>query len=515
MPAVVDDTTPTAVLLRRVRLAGTPDPRRLRDVLLTGGRVAAVDDHLPDDVASTHRAETVDADGAVLLPGLHDEHVHLAQWAATRRRIDVSAAGSPAEVARTLSTKDDGADVLLGRGFRDGLWLRPPHRHDLDAAMPGRAVVVVSQDLHTLWVSTAAAVRFGVTAPDGVVVEDEAMDLLACAGATDAATTDAWVLEATAAAAALGVTSVVDLELAPLADWARRADVHHPGGLGVPGPSLRVRAGVWPEHLDPTLTAGLRSGDPLPGVADPTARDRVRVGPLKLFVDGSLGTRTAHCTHAYPGGDHGMLRLPAAELEGWLRRATAGGLDAAVHAIGDAGVRTALDGFEAAGCGGRVEHAQQVLPADLPRFAALGVTASVQPRHAVDDRDLADHHWAGATDRAFPYRALLAAGADVVLGSDAPVAPLDPWDAVASAVHRSADDRGAWHPEQHLDLRQALRACSGGRSAVEVGDVADLVLLAEDPADVLARDGADGLRRPEVLGTLVGGRWTHRGAALG
>ena len=162
-----------------------------------------------------------------------------------------------------------------------------------------------------------------------------------------------------------------------------------------------------------------------------------------------------------------------------------------------------------------MEHAQQVADADLGRFAALGVVASVQPRHALDDRDAADQHWASATARSFPYRSLVDAGARVVLGSDAPVAPLDPWDGVAAAVHRSLDDRPAWHPEQHLDLDTALAAASGGRRAVRVGDVADLVVVAEPPAEVLARDGAAGLRRTEVLATLVGGRFTHRTAALG
>jgi predicted amidohydrolase YtcJ len=175
----------------------------------------------------------------------------------------------------------------------------------------------------------------------------------------------------------------------------------------------------------------------------------------------------------------------------------------------------ALDGFAAAGCTGRIEHAQQVHPRDLPRFAELGVAASVQPRHALDDRDAADQHWAGATGWAFPYRSLVDAGAEVLLGSDAPVAPLDPWDGIAAAVHRSLDDRAAWHPEQHLDLDVALAAASGGRRGVRVGQVADLVVVAELPAAVLARAGVAGLRGTEVLGTLVAGRWTHRGGVLG
>ncbi|WP_299958291.1 amidohydrolase [uncultured Modestobacter sp.] len=505
------------LLLRRARLGAA-----LRDVLLDGGRVRAVADDLsagapglPELQAGT---TVVDLDGAVLLPGLVDAHVHLEQWAAARRRIDVSGARSAAEAAALLAaavraTPADPGAVVVGHGFRDALWSQPPAAALLDDVLPGVPVVVSSADLHTAWCSTAAVTRFGLADPTGVVLEQEAMDLMARAAAPAPEVLDGWVLAATTAAAARGVTAVVDFEYGDLVtSWARRA-ARQPGG-----PALRVHAAVWADRLEEVLAAGLRTGDPLPGVVDPVAAERLRMGPLKLFVDGSLGTRTAFCHTPYPGvtgpDAHGLLRTPPAELERLLRRAGSAGLGLAVHAIGDRAAAIALDGFAAAGVTGRIEHAQQVCDEDLPRFAELGVVASIQPRHALDDRDAADQHWAGATGRAFPYGALVAAGAEVVLGSDAPVAPLDPWDGVASAVHRSLDGRAAWHPEHHLDLDVALAAASGGRRAVRVGDPADLVVVADPPADVLARHGAAGLRATEVLGTLVAGRFTHRGPAL-
>ncbi|WP_369139747.1 amidohydrolase [Modestobacter versicolor] len=507
----------SALLLRRARLGGA-----VRDVLVVAGRVHAVAGDLaagaPGLAALPGDLEVVDLDGAALLPGLVDAHVHLEQWAAARRRIDVSAARSAAEAAAAVAAAVAAAPpgpggVVVGHGFRDALWSQPPDAALLDDLLPGQVVVVSSADLHTAWCSTAAVARFGLSTPTGVVVEQEAMELMARAGAVAPEVLDDWVLAATAAAAAAGVTAVVDFEYGDLvAGWARRAQ-RSPGG-----PPLRVHTAVWADRLEQTIAAGLRSGDPLPGVTDPVAAERLRMGPLKLFVDGSLGTRTAFCSAAYPGvtgaGAHGVLRTPPAELERLLRRASTSGLDLAVHAIGDRAIAIALDAFAATGCTGRVEHAQQVHDEDLARFAELGVVASVQPRHAVDDRDAADQLWAGATGRAFPYRALVDAGAQVLLGSDAPVAPLDPWDGIASAVHRSLDGRAAWHPEQHLDLPVALAAASGGRRGVRVGDAADLVVVAEHPADVLARDGVGGLRTPEVLGTLVAGRFTHRGPAL-
>ena len=505
------------MLLRSVRPVDGALAGGVVDVRLRDGVVAEVGPALPED-----GSEVVDGGGAVLLPGLTDEHVHFAQWGAARRRVDVSAAGSAAEVAALLLAGADGDgggyeggsggrdDLLMGHGFRDALWPSPAHRDALDAVLPDRPVVVVSHDLHCAWVNSAAAQRFGIAEESGVLREGPAMELIAAARTVGEDVLDRWVLEAAGAAAARGVTSVVDLEYAPLQDWVRRARRA--------APAVRVRAGVWADFLDDAVRWGLRSGDALPGVEDPTARDRVRMGPLKLVLDGSLGTLTAYCHDPYPAaapeGSHGMLRLAPAELRKHLRRAGAAGLDVALHAIGDAAVGAALDGFAAVPRGGsrsrRVEHAQQVTAADLPRFAELGVTASIQPRHAPDDRDLCEVHWPSGLDRAYPYAALLAAGADVVLGSDAPVAPLDPWDAIASAVHRSVDARPPWHPDQQLPLDVALAAASGGRRRVAVGDVADLVLVERPPAEVFAAGGADALRRTPVLATLLGGRFTHR-----
>jgi predicted amidohydrolase YtcJ len=188
-----------------------------------------------------------------------------------------------------------------------------------------------------------------------------------------------------------------------------------------------------------------------------------------------------------------------------MRRAAAHGIEPAVHAIGDRANTIALDAFEAVRCRGRIEHAQLLSPEDLPRFAELGVVAGVQPRHATDDRDVADRHWGGRTERAFAYGDLLAAGARLEFGSDAPVSPLDPWLAIASAVSRTDDERPAWHPEQRLSVPDALVAAARGRRLIRVGDPADLVVVDADP---LVAD-PDTLRTMPVHATMTNGRWTH------
>ena len=177
-----------------------------------------------------------------------------------------------------------------------------------------------------------------------------------------------------------------------------------------------------------------------------------------------------------------------------------------MHAIGDRANSEVIDVFERLGLPGVIEHAQLVGEHDFARFARLGLVASVQPEHAMDDRDVADRCWAGRTGRAFAYGSLHAAGATLRLGSDAPVAPLDPWLAIAAATARSRDGREAWHPEQCLPVDVAMAASARGRTDIKEGETADLVILDEDPLAA----GPERLREMPVAGTLLGGRWTWR-----
>ncbi len=282
-------------------------------------------------------------------------------------------------------------------------------------------------------------------------------------------------------------------------DWARRAA----GGIR----SLRVSFGVYTQHLDRAIAEGLRTGDAVPGTGG-----LVTVGGYKVITDGSLNTRTAWCFDPYPGlgpDDHpyGLATVPYDELVPLMRRAHEAGLTPAVHAIGDRANARVLDAFEAVGCRGLDRARAAAAPrADVARFAALGVVASVQPEHAMDDRDVADRYWAGRTDRAFMLAELAAAGVELALGSDAPVAPLDPWVAIAAAVGRTRDGRAPWHPEQAIEARAALAASTGGRGAsVRVGAPADLAVVELDPLAA----SVDDLRRMPVTATLVAGRFTH------
>jgi predicted amidohydrolase YtcJ len=462
------------VILRNARVGD-----RLTDLFVTDGIISA-----------DGSGETLDLDGRWVVPGLWDNHVHFSQWALVSQRLDVSAASSALHAARLVAdglARAGHPVPFVGYGFRDGLWPDAPNRADLDAATGDVPVVLVSADVHAVWLNSAALARYGYPDhPTGLLREDEAFEIEKRLDSVPDGEMDAWIGLAVDAAAARGVVGIVDLEMAwNHGAWRRRQ------AAGID--RLRVEFGLYREHLDRAIDLGLRTGQAISPL--------LTVGRFKIIIDGSLNTRTAYCFDEYPGSpSRGMLTVQPEQLVTVMRRAWEAGIEPTVHAIGDHANAVALDAFAEIGCRGRIEHAQLVASTDLPRFGRLGVVASVQPEHAMDDRDVADRYWAGRTDRAFPLKSLADAGAEIVLGSDAPVAPLDPWGTAAAAVTRSRDGREPWHPEQSISAGQALAAST--RTTLEVGQPADIVVLESDPS--LPQN----LRDMRVAATLLGGRYT-------
>ena len=494
------------MLIRQVLLLDRPAPADLR---LDDGTITELGPSLPRRPGE----EVLDAGGALAIPGLWDQHVHTGQLAQAHARLDTTGAGSVGVIlervraelaARRESALPGGA--LIGFGHRLVDFAVPPTVPALDEATGRVPTVLIGGDAHHAWLNTAALEALGLPPRDGIVAEEEwfalAPRLPELPGVAESVATGAAMLQRQALQR--GVVGLVDMEWGrPWETWPQRAT------------RMRIRTAVYPEQL-------AAAPGPTGTVLDPTGL--VTMGPLKVIVDGALGSHSAYTREAYTDGHgyagHGVLSVGPAALRDALAHARSTGLTAAVHAIGDAAAQVALAAIAEVGIPARIEHAQMLTDDDIDAMASLGVVASVQPAHLLDDRDATESIWPGHGTQAFRLRDLREACVELALGSDAPVAPLDPWLAMAAAVHRSADERPAWHPSQQLQPREALAASTDGVGTLAVGGRADIVLLdeAEDlfadvPAgadglmdEAAAREAAARLRAVDPLATVVAGR---------
>ena len=501
--------------------------RTMEPSLPTAAALAIAGDRIAGGVGTHETAlagpERVDLAGLCVLPGFSDSHVHFAQWSLAQDQVRLEGTRSLEEalarVAGAMKTARPGR-WLRGTGWRSGEW-QPhvqPTKDDLDRITGDVPVALMSRDNHSVWLNSAALARANgdLAVPGGVVETDERGEptgLLLEESAWHFRETyietaeEEWV-EAMRAGVKLansrGVTAVHDKDgwIGILRWWQTLRDE---GSL-----SLRVWQSLPYEQLPQIEALGVRSG---------FGDELLRTGYIKVFMDGTLGSKTARLLDG--SGVEITSRDDFAEI---VRRSARAGLPVAVHAIGDQANRDALDGFEAAadewrprGLRQRIEHAQLLAPEDVGRFASLGVAASVQFSHAPSDRDIADEFWAGMTDRAYAFRSLLESGAVVANGSDAPVEELDPLLGVRAGVLRTLDERDAWHPEQAVSVEDALRASTvtpawlardeRRRGRLVPGQLADLVVLDRDPVACEPEE----LTEIGVVGTMLGGRWVFGG----
>ncbi|ORY88870.1 putative hydrolase [Leucosporidium creatinivorum] len=445
----------------------------------------------PSPARTPAESEIIDLDGRFYLgPSLVDAHVHFTSWTLNSSRPDLSSATSAREAIRLMeeaATKDRGGGEttapLVGRDYRVGKWpdIKEMTKENLDHIAPHRPVILISGDLHTLWFSTKGFQHLGIDplGQVGVLYEKPAFEAMNALNRVGEEELFPLIDEAGKAAAALGVTQIIELEQSHnIPNWLHRVSK----GFN----SLRVECGMYTEHIEDAISRGLKSGDQVPG-----GEGLVTVGAFKVVTDGSLGARTAYCCDPYPSTTSYGLRVHSpSTLASLLTHATSHSLKLAIHAIGDAANSLTLTTLAA------------MNPPPLPS-------------HLLDDKELAERFWKGRTERAFPYRSLVDAGAQIRLGSDAPVAPLNPWFSIAAGISRSQPDEeslgggggGGWHPEQCLTNREAYEASTAnGRAGIREGEVADLCVVDRDPLSATPGE----LRGIGVGGTMLGGRWTHR-----
>jgi predicted amidohydrolase YtcJ len=529
---------------RIATLDGRDGPGWIEALAIAGGRVLAAGSRAEIHGLASAGSRTIRllAD-EVALPGLTDAHLHLAEAAMARVRVDLRNATSIEELrarVRVAASAAPGDDAWIeGSGWdpdRLGGW---PTAADLERAAPGLRIALWAHDHHALLVSDRALAEAGIDGrgdSDGGLIrrdtEGRATGVLhesATRLVTDRLPPPSVSTLETAVAAlvrdllALGIVAVHDpggLTAgsglgAPIEAYRRLAA---DGALG-----LRLHASIRVEQLAAAGAQGLRSG----GSIGPDPRDRLRLGWLKTFADGTLGSRTAALIDQLeridgeppaPYDGFGVWLTPPDELRRLAAAAARIGIATQVHAIGDAAVRAALDALEptagATPLMPRIEHVQLVADADIGRFAARGIAASVQPIHLRSDAAGARRLWGSrAETRGYPLGSLARSGAVMPFGTDAPVEPEDPWPGIACAVTRSA---ASWEPGtapfgpgNAVTLWRAIRAAcvdpavSAGetdRGRLVAGHRADLVVLAagavEAPVEV---DGALWHARPRLV----------------
>jgi predicted amidohydrolase YtcJ len=499
---VVRTMEPSLPLARSLAIAGDR---------IVGG-VGAHDAALPGP-------ERVDLGGRCVVPGFTDSHVHFPTWAVAQHEVRLEGTTSLEEAVervRDALPQASGA-WLRGRGWRSGDWSPPvePTKHELDAIAPDRPVALMARDSHSVWLNSAALarangdlqVRGGVVEldergePTGVLREESCWHFRDRYIETSDDEYVAAMRSGMKLAASRGVTTVHDKDgwLGALRFWQR---LNADNAL-----ILRVWQSLPAEKAEELAEVDVRSGFGSP---------LLRLGYLKAFMDGTLGSQTARMLDG-----SGVEITSREQLEEHIRNGARAGFPIAVHAIGDLANRDALDAFEATraeweplGLRQRIEHAQLLAPEDLARFAELGVAASVQFSHAPSDRDLADRFWGDLDSEPYAFCSLLASGAVLANGSDAPIEELDPLLGIRAGVLRTLDEREAWRPEQALTVEQALHATTVApawlarderrRGKLVPGQLADLVVLDRDP---LACE-LDELAEVQVVATLLGGTWT-------
>jgi len=507
-------------------------------VAVRGERLAAVGAAAEVERLAGPRTRRIEARGGMVTPGFIDAHVHFLDGGFGLGSVKLRDAATRAELVRRIAEFARAAPAgawVLGGDWDHELWGGElPRRDWIDAVTPDRPVWVNRLDGHMSLANGAALRAAGVTAktpdpPGGTIVrgkdgeptgilKDNAMELVdRVVPDPPPAAKDRALDAAMSYAAAHGVTSVH--HMGTWEDLAVFRRAHDAGRLRV-----RIHAAV------PLATwRRLRNEVAARGRGDAW----LAIGGLKGFVDGSLGSRTAAFAAPYADapGNSGLLVNKPEDLYAWTAGADRAGLQVMVHAIGDRAVHLQLDIFArvaredgARDRRFRIEHAQHLAPADVPRFAALGVVASMQPYHAIDDGRWAEK--AIGAERAkttYAFRSLLDARATLAFGSDWPVAPAVPLLGLYAALtRRTLDGRHpeGWVPSQKITLEEALAAYTRGAAwagfaerdlgTLAPGKLADLVLLDRD----LARIPPSEIRDARVLLTAVGGKVVYEAPGL-
>jgi predicted amidohydrolase YtcJ len=506
--------------LRNVKVYQENNPR-IADVTIAHGRIQQIESH------AGRTGPDFDLQGSLVIPAFTDSHLHLHGIAASFLTVDLREADSMEEslvrIVNFSKGLQKGAWVTGGRWDRNR-WptISFPDRHALDRVLPDHPAQLWSRDGHALWLNTLGLEVLGISAetadpPGGVILREE-----------DGTPTGILLEKAADQYAAKFSSLSPPNQLAKAYREAASllnslgivACNHFAGEEDYPALKERVQQLSLPLHLSIWLDQATLPDLIEQGLQSGQGDGRVKFGGLKVFADGSLGSRTAWMLEPYQGSsDRGICAVDPDSLAWDIERAARNGIATAVHAIGDSAVRLALDCFFPTAAlneklRSRIEHAQLVSISDIDRFLECGLLASVQPIHAPHDREMALRHWGDRAHRAYPYRSLEEAGTKLVFGSDAPVEDADPLPGLFAAVFRRLPGEP---PEKSIGLREAISfehaLCAyteGGawgmyaeteRGRLVPGQLADMVVMDRD----FFEDPLSSLPQARVIATFLEG----------
>ncbi len=483
------------------------------------------------------KTESIQADGALVMPGFTDGHTHFIDGGFQLASVDLRSAATPKEFvlrlkqyARMLKP----GDWITGGDWDHTLWPgQPLPRHEwIDSVTPDNPVFLSRVDGHEALANALALRAAGISkttpAPPGGeilrdpktgeaigIFKDRALDLIGrVVPAPSPEQRDSALARALAAATSLGVTATAHMS-ASWADLASYRRLERAGRLTIRA-ALYLPLDSWRDVADTVARSG--RGD-----------DWVKIGGVKGYMDGSAGSRTAYFFEPYSdsAGYYGLLQHPEGDMRRWIGGADSAGLQVAVHAIGDRANAVLLSIFDSVTRSHgprdrrfRIEHAQHLRREDIASFGRLGVIASMQPYHAIDDGRWVERRIGPARIKTtYAFRSLLDSGARLAFGSDWTVAPLDPILGVYAAVtRRTLDGRNpdGWVAEQKISVGEALRAYTAGNAYATFDDVTRGTLAPGQAADVVVLAGnpftlpPDSLDRARVRYTIVGGKVVYQ-----
>ena len=482
----------------------------------------------------------LDGKGRTLMPGLIDGHGHVMGLGFQLLTLDLSMTRTLDEAKARIAAyaaSNPNQKWIIGRGWNQEIWKlgRFPNAADLDAVVSDRPVWLERVDGHAGWANSAAMAAAGINVrsvsprggrieliagkPSGVFV-DAAQELMAKAIPQPLSKErDLALFKAQNALLGYGITAIADMGTS-VEDWNafRRA-----GDSG----RLQVRIFSYSAGIDPMLA--IAGGEPTPWLYG----DRLRMGGVKLYADGALGSRGAwlKADYADKAGQRGLQFTEDTKLRNLVSRAAMDKFQVAVHAIGDAANAQVLDTFEAMNATyqgdrrWRIEHAQVVDPAEISRFAKLGVIASMQPVHQTSDRIMAEARLGpNRLSGAYAWKSMRDSGARLAFGSDTPVESPDPFAGLAAAITRedaNGEPLGGWQPQERIPREAALAGFTTGAAYASFaedrlgrlapGYWADFLFVDRDPFFSTPGD----LRETKIIETWVAGRrvWSAGGVA--